>query len=323
MSGVTVIGGGVVGLTVAVVLAEGGFNVSVVTKEHPLHTTSANSGAIWGPFLSGIDDRVLSWSYETLTALNQIAEDSSSGVAIVGGMGARPQGLETDWWVSDFDGAAVTDPSGVPSGYSEGWSYRVPIVDMPVYLTYLHGRFSSASGSRRMTLRELSTLDQVDQSCDNVVVCAGLGAGPLVNDQSLFPSVGELVVVENPGIERFFAEQGDGPDLTYILPQGHQVVLGGTARDGADLVSTRELAKVHDAIVFRCSLIDPRLGQSRILGYRRGFRPCRPKIRLEHHMDESGRHIVYNYGHGGSGVSLSWGCAKAVRELLVECGGEP
>jgi D-amino-acid oxidase len=32
-------------------------------------------------------------------------------------------------------------------------------------------------------------------------------------------------------------------------------------------------------------------------------------VRLER---EPGTHIVHNYGHGGSGVTLSWGCALEV-----------
>ena len=43
-----------------------------------------------------------------------------------------------------------------------------------------------------------------------------------------------------------------------------------------------------------------------------GLRPYRsPGVRLE---AEAGTRIVHNYGHGGSGVTFSWGCAREVVE---------
>jgi len=40
-----------------------------------------------------------------------------------------------------------------------------------------------------------------------------------------------------------------------------------------------------------------------------GLRPNRPAVRLEAEPLGDGRR-VHCYGHGGMGVSLSWGCAR-------------
>jgi D-amino-acid oxidase len=48
-----------------------------------------------------------------------------------------------------------------------------------------------------------------------------------------------------------------------------------------------------------------------VLRHKVGLRPSRSAVRLE----RDGR-VVHCYGHGGAGVTLSWGCADEVVELV-------
>lgn len=50
-----------------------------------------------------------------------------------------------------------------------------------------------------------------------------------------------------------------------------------------------------------------------------GLRPERPSVRVEAERLGSAL-VVHDYGHGGNGVSLSWGCAARVRELVEGVG---
>lgn len=312
MSGgeIVVIGAGVIGLTSAVVLQEAGFDVLIVAERPPLETNSANSGAIWGPFLSMIDPRLLEWSFATLEQLKALSGDIESGVRMTDGVGAADFPTVAPDWVVRLGGDFSCDLSLLPTNYLCGWSYTVPIVDIPIYLVYLQRRFELAGG--RLELRSVGDLSEFqDVRC--VVNCAGLGAGPLASDETLTPSKGQLVVVENPGISSFFAERGDGPDLLYILPQGDKLVLGGTAEWEFDHDRPDEQAVA--AIITRCGRVDPRILNARVLSVRSGLRPCRDNVRLE--ADHSGLSgVVHNYGHGGSGVSLSWACAFEVLALV-------
>ncbi|XP_047995991.1 D-amino-acid oxidase-like [Leguminivora glycinivorella] len=48
-----------------------------------------------------------------------------------------------------------------------------------------------------------------------------------------------------------------------------------------------------------------------------GLRPGRDQVRLETEIVD-GKLVIHNYGHGGSGVTLFWGCASNVLDLLQE-----
>ena len=81
-------------------------------------------------------------------------------------------------------------------------------------------------------------------------------------------------------------------------------------------------------------IVDPRRTGGRILPFEPYLRAARPQARLvlqylgpgearlEREDATSGPPRVHNYGHGGSGVTLSWGCAeetlRIVRQELEE-----
>ena len=65
-------------------------------------------------------------------------------------------------------------------------------------------------------------------------------------------------------------------------------------------------------IMERCQLIEPNFQNIEIESTYVGLRPARPEIRLERN-----RNVIHNYGHGGAGFTVAWGCAWAVRDLIV------
>ncbi|NJC71622.1 FAD-binding oxidoreductase [Planosporangium thailandense] len=135
-------------------------------------------------------------------------------------------------------------------------------------------------------------------------------AGRAGDDVSVIPIRGQLVVVENPGISEFFSEDtGLSPDLLYFYPQGETLLLGGTAQPGTWNREPDPL--VAAAIVARCTEIAPFLRDAPIIEHRVGLRPSRPAVRIEEQQVSDIR-VIHNYGHGGAGVTLSWGCATEV-----------
>ncbi len=187
---------------------------------------------------------------------------------------------------------------------------------MPRYLEYLRLRLTATGGT--IEIRRLRSLAEAASLAPLVATCPGVGARALVPDRSVRPVRGQHVIVENPGLDTFFIEAPVGPSWTSFLPYGGHVVLGGIAVD--DDWSLEPDLQVAEQILARCAAAEPRLAGGRVIGHRVGLRPARPQVRLE--VEElEGTRIVHNYGHGGNGVALSWGCAHEASALLTRAAG--
>jgi D-amino-acid oxidase len=66
-----------------------------------------------------------------------------------------------------------------------------------------------------------------------------------------------------------------------------------------------------------CAAAFPSLRGARVVAQRVGLRPVRPSVRLEAEALPGGRVLWHNYGHGGAGVTLSWGCAAELTSAVL------
>ena len=174
---------------------------------------------------------------------------------------------------------------------------RVPLADTTRYLPYLRARFRGI-----IVQRDVRSLDEVDG--DAVVNCTGYGARTLCNDEALTPGYGVAVLTERPASQRAFVRMAD--PLLYVIPRTDDCILGGY--DSPEPPGESEV----EAIVARCREAAPQLSAT-MRGVKRGIRPVRGVVRLE----REGL-VIHNYGHGGAGFTVSWGCAAAVLQLVGE-----
>jgi D-amino-acid oxidase len=98
------------------------------------------------------------------------------------------------------------------------------------------------------------------------------------------------------------------------VPRSQDIVLGGTAQEGDERLAPDQATAA--AILERCARLEPRLRGAEVLEHKVGLRPGRPSVRLEAERRAGGL-LVHNYGHGGAGVTLSWGCADEVARLIA------
>ncbi|MGW7203618.1 FAD-dependent oxidoreductase [Streptomyces sp. NPDC054837] len=302
-SDVVVVGGGVIGLTTAVVLAERGRRVRVWTRDPVERTTSWVAGALWWPHRIDPVASARAWALRSLEVYEALAADPDrTGVRMVEGvLGEADLDEATAWAGRRLPGLrAATAAEYAGPGV---WA-RLPLVDMAVHLPWLRQRLLDAGG----TIETRTVSDLVSVGAPVVVNCTGLGARELVPDASVQPVRGQLVVVANPGIRTWIVSTGADGEMAYFFPHPDRLLLGGTADDGA--WSTEPDPAVAEAIVRRCAALRPEIAGARVLGHRVGLRPVRDAVRLERVPLPDGRALVHNYGHGGGGVTVAWGCAE-------------
>jgi len=172
---------------------------------------------------------------------------------------------------------------------------------------------------------EVGDLTAVTTTAPLIINCAGLGARELVGDELLYPIRGQIVRVAANGVGttqrlralpglRAFIDDHSHLSLAYIIPRRDGVVLGGTAEAGDWNLAVDEATAV--TILQKCLQLEPRLKDAQILEHLVGLRPGRPQVRLEAERLTKDCTIIHNYGHGGAGFTLSWGCAAEVAELV-------
>lgn len=165
--------------------------------------------------------------------------------------------------------------------------------------------------------RKVNSLEDLSNSYDIIVNCSGLGSKMLVGDTEVIPIRGQVLKMEAPWLKNFIR---DGDGNTYIYPGIHSVTVGGTRQEGDCRLQVDE--GDSKSILERCSRLEPSISKAKILSEWVGLRPGRRNPRVERGVVQlRGRHVpvVHNYGHGGWGVSLSWGTAMDAVVLVRQC----
>ena len=247
-----VLGAGVIGLSVGVELAERGLGVHVLTRRDPLETTSATASAMIGPSFSPADSPTGRWERAGIEQFTALADTPGSGVALRSGRLASRQS------VPPLPGLTPCTPHELPPGIAAAWRTTVPLVDMHVYLAYLVQRPQAAGG--HIVQREVSSLAEVAGEAALIANCAGLGTRELVPDPAMRAVRGQLVIVDNPGLDEFFVEEPFRPAFTAYWPYPDHVVLGGTRADGDENLEPDPV--LAEQILERCRAIEPRLARA-------------------------------------------------------------
>lgn len=238
---------------------------------------------------------------------------------------------------------------GASSRY--GWKFNCYVTEWPDYITSLYDFYRQAGGS---LIQKKLTGNSIAKLPDEIIInCAGFWGCKLFNDPEPLRVVrGHLIHISDapllkmsdgtipsynytPGKSVYANPDGSATDV-YFYPRSNGWIIGGSRQKavvnenerwtqaGSDDTITingielprqvyelnREIIReTYGTDIDKFSSLHPKIGYR----YVRKFEG--DGLRLDT-SEEYGKTIFHNYGHGGAGVTLSWGCAVDIsREI--------
>ncbi|XP_053694070.1 D-aspartate oxidase-like [Sabethes cyaneus] len=331
MKQVVVLGAGVNGLCAAVQLAEhyyGVANVTLISEHVSPDTTGDGSAGLWGPYYCGKtpDHKIVKWSTATHVFFHQLWKNGLAarvGVSLQPCMRLTtdPQGYPEPAWKDIVFGCAKLSATELDRlsyehgrRYTGGYQFATFTCEPSGLLPYLFNRFVNVGG--KFVRAKVDNVESIVQNrkVDLIVNCTGLGSLEMMSDKEVLPIRGQVARVCAPWVFEIILDDSD--DGNYVIPNTETVILGGTHQMND---FNRNISKDDSKFIFDgCERMLPSLRNATKVREWVGLRPGRSTVRLEVEQYKAGEQtvpIIHNYGHGGCGVTLCWGCGSEVVEL--------
>ncbi|TYP95528.1 D-amino-acid:oxygen oxidoreductase (deaminating) [Fodinibius salinus] len=256
-------------------------------------------------------------------------------------------------WMLNYEAVSDTDieniPHRPPVDNLYGWSFNCIFADWSLYMPALLDTYLQNGGTIRQ--KKITRKIISDLPAETIINCSGTGSPSLFDD----PSDKQLVVrghllhkadaplLTNPNGEVvsynytpkpaiYSDSKGKAADV-YCYPRKDGWILGGSRQVGTlgseewqvsdnyheieGIRFPKQIVDLNSEIIK--TLFDTELSIKDELTPAVGYRYIRNKkdgLRLESET-VSNKKVIHNYGHGGAGVTLSWGCALTISEQLL------
>ncbi len=307
---IAIIGAGISGLSCAYLLSKKNYTINVIAKAFSPNITSNKAAAFWFPYHVRSDKRGIKWAQKSYDFYTALCDDKSTGISMKQLIKVIREDVieEEPVWIKFLpkDSCSILPKKDLQQGIAKAYSVTVPLIETQIFLPYLKNHLVEAGVN--FIQKEINNLDEVNNNYDYVINCSALGARKLCNDETIIPVRGQVALIET---KTDFPIYLDNEKPLYIVPRKDAMIVGGTYEDNVyeEITEPSTIQRLLDnAYAFL-----PELKQQKVIGNWAGLRPYRPTVRLE-----KINNIVHNYGHGGSGFTLAFGCAEEVANMLEE-----
>ena len=339
---ILIIGGGIVGLSTAHAISKKygqNIDIRIIADKYGDQTTTYGCGGLWEPYqIAGTPDtKVNNWGKIAFEHFEELYYSNNREIAGVRLLRAYQLYEDSDiidipswkdivyeFEVIDYEKLSKIHNPVIPKRFTKAITFKTFTVDQSYYLPWLTEKLISMGV--QFERRKIKNIDEVSHDGYDIIVnCAGLGAFELVSDKEMYPIRGQVLRLDAPFIENIYFF-----NKSYLIPNVNSVVVGGTAQKGD--WSTIPRQEDTDRILKDAIAFYPQIESATIQNVWAGLRPGRTPLRLEiessssatcSSSDSSSRgnrrsRVIHNYGHGGSGVTIAWGCAEEVVELIEQ-----
>lgn len=310
---IAIVGAGISGLSCAYFLSPE-YDVTIYATAFSPDITSNRAAAFWFPYHIRNDKRGIEWCKKSYAFYKKLSEDADTGIS----MKLLTKVLRGDVkeeepvWVEFLpEGACtLTPPEKLLQGLQKQYNVWVPLIETQIFLPYLRNKLEERGVVfEKKTIHDFKELS----SFDIIINCTALGARNLCNDVSVIPVRGQVALIETDTEMPVYL---DNERPLYLVPRKDAMIVGGTYEENVFEACTEP--ETIERILNTAYEVFPQLKQHAVIGSWAGLRPYRAEVRVE---AEPGTNIIHNYGHGGSGFTLAFGCAEEVSALAKQIAG--
>ncbi|XP_055379259.1 D-aspartate oxidase [Condylostylus longicornis] len=326
---IAIIGAGVNGLSCGVQLAKYYKNlaeITIISEVFSPHTTGDGSAGLWGPYLIGStkSEKIIEWSKITHDFFEELWLSDDSGIAGIClipaiRVSSSNDDIMEDFWkdivygwrrLTKYELEKLSNETG--NKFVQGMQFMTFTAEPIKLLPYLTEIFKKFNG--KLIEGKIENFNDFvkNSNYDVIINCTGLGSKTLIGDKNVHAIRGQVARVQAPWM--YYTYLDEASNGNYIIPNTESVVIGGTHQ--MEDYNTIPDEGDKKFILNGCKQIVPALENASFLFDWVGLRPGRTEVRIEKVITDDGKIIIHNYGHGGSGVTICWGCATNVLELL-------